>query len=214
MSEYLDIIGKGGPLVYPIFIASIIALAVFVERLVALRRSRVFPEDLARATLDMLVQDNHDAALRLARRNTNPLGHLIVSALEFREKGRGAVKERMEEVGSLEIAALGRYVGVLSTIATVTPLLGLLGTVTGMVKVFQSVAKIDTPEISQLAGGIWEALLTTVAGLAVAIPAFLAFRYLESRLDRTADTLQEYGLVVLDHLYPAQKLPPSGGSGS
>ncbi len=202
MRDYLEIIGRGGPLVYPIFLASVVALAVFIERVIAFRRSRVFPEDLARAVLDLVGQNNHEAALNLARRNVNPLGNLIASALDFRGRGRGLVKERMEEVGGLEIATLGRYVGILSTIATVTPLLGLLGTVTGMVKVFQSVALVENPEISQLAGGIWEALLTTVAGLAVAIPAFLAFRYLESRLDRAADTLQEYGLVLLDHLYP------------
>lgn len=202
MTEYLEIIGKGGPLVIPIFLASVVALAIFIERLVALRRSRVFPEDLARAILDLVGQGSAEAALNLARRNRNPLGTLISAALEARGGGRAAVKERMEEVGNLEVALLNRYVGALSTIATISPLLGLLGTVTGMVKVFQSVATVENPEISALAGGIWEALLTTVAGLSVAIPAFLAFRFLESRIDRTADALQEYALVLLDHLFP------------
>lgn len=187
---------------WPILLCSLVGLTVFVERLLAYRVDRVFPMRTAEALLDLVKKGQYDAAESLARQQTSPLSALVLAFLETRHAGRSAVKERMEEVGTVEISLLNRYVGALSAVVTVAPLLGLLGTVTGMVQVFQSVATVEDPKISQLAGGIWEALLTTVAGLAVAIPAYLAFRFLESRLDRLADALQTYGLRLLDLTFP------------
>jgi biopolymer transport protein ExbB len=202
MNEYLEILAKGGPLVIPIAICSVVALAVFVERMLALRLDRIFPPRLADAVVDLLKERQLDAAMSLARQHRSPLSALILSCLESRDLGRAQAKERMEEVGNIQVGLLARYVSALSTVATVSPLLGLLGTVTGMIKVFKSVAAVDNPQISQLAGGIWEALLTTVAGLAVAIPAYLAFRYLESRIGRVASALQEYGVTMLETVFP------------
>ena len=204
MQEYIDILAKGGPLIIPILICSVIALAVFIERLVALRRDRIFPPRLANAVVDLLDQGQHDAANSLANQHRSPLSALIMSCLDSRHLGRRQAKERMEEVGSIEVNQLARFVSSLSTIATVSPLLGLLGTVTGMIKVFKSVASVENPEISQLAGGIWEALLTTVAGLVVAIPAYLAYRFLEARIERMAILLQEYGLRMLETVFPVE----------
>lgn len=202
MQEYFDIISKGGVLIIPILICSVIALAVFVERLFALAKDRVFPPRLADAVMDLVKRGQFDAAISLSKQHRSPLSQLILACLESSHLGRSQTKERMEELGSVEVTTLARYVGALSTIATVSPLLGLLGTVTGMIKVFKSVASVQDPQISQLAGGIWEALLTTVAGLAVAIPAYLAFRYLEARIDKIAAALAEYGLKMLEHVFP------------
>jgi biopolymer transport protein ExbB len=204
MTEYFDILAKGGPLVIPIAICSVVALAVFVERLLALRLDRVFPPRTADAVMELLKASKSDAAMSLARQQHSPLSALIASCLESQHLGRAQAKERMEEVGSVQVGILARYVSALSTVATVSPLLGLLGTVTGMIKVFKSVAVVDNPQISQLAGGIWEALLTTVAGLAVAIPSYLAYRYLESRIERIASALQEYAIAMLDTVFPTQ----------
>lgn len=212
MKEYLDILAKGGPLVIPIALCSVLALAVFVERLLALRMERVFPSRLADAVMDLLKERKHDAAMSLAKQHHSPLSALITSCLESTKLGRAGAKERMEEVGSVQVGTLARYVSALSTVATVSPLLGLLGTVTGMIKVFKSVAVVDNPQISQLAGGIWEALLTTVAGLAVAIPAYLAFRYLESRIERIASSLQEYGIALLETVFPTDQEAEQAGS--
>mgnify|MGYP002640459185 CR=1 FL=1 len=205
MEEYFDILAKGGPLVIPIALCSVLALAVFVERLLALRMERVFPSRLADAVMDLLKERKHDAAMSLVKQHQSPLSALIISCLDSTKLGRAGAKERMEEVGSVQVGVLARYVSALSTVATVSPLLGLLGTVTGMIKVFKSVAVVDNPQISQLAGGIWEALLTTVAGLAVAIPAYLAFRYLESRIERIASSLQEYGIALLETVFPMEQ---------
>jgi len=212
MEEYVDIVSKGGPLIIPIFLCSVFALTVFIERMVALRMDRIFPPRLADAVMELVGNGQYDAALSLARQHRSPLSALVVSCLESRTLGRSQAKERMEEVGTVEVAALARYVSTLSTVATVSPLLGLLGTVTGMIKVFKSVAAVQDPQISQLAGGIWEALLTTVAGLAVAIPSYLAFRYLESRINKVATAMQEYGLRMLEHVFPVEKAESGGES--
>lgn len=204
MQEYVDIIFKGGVLIIPILICSVIALAVFVERLFALSKDHVFPPHLADAVMDLVQRGQFDAAISLSKQHKSPLSQLIISCLESSHLGRSQAKERMEELGSVEVTTLARYVGALSTIATVSPLLGLLGTVTGMIKVFKSVASTTDPQISQLAGGIWEALLTTVAGLAVAIPSYLVFRYLESRIEKIASGLQEYALKLLEYVFPVQ----------
>lgn len=202
MQEYVDMFLKGGPLMWPILLCSLVGLTVFVERLLAYRVERVFPVRTAEAILDLVRRGEYAAAESLVKQHRSPLAAVVQAFLETRSLGRSAAKERMEEVGNVEVGMLNRYVGALSAVVTVSPLLGLLGTVTGMVQVFQSVATVDNPKISQLAGGIWEALLTTVAGLAVAIPAYLAFRFLESRLDRMTDALQVYGLKLLDIAFP------------
>ncbi len=207
MSEYVDLFIKGGPLMVPILLCSIVALTIFLERLIALKPDRIFPPRLAETVLDLAKGGQFDAAVSLSRKQPSPLSALAVVALESRGTGRAGVKERMEEVGGIEVATLARYVGGLSTVATISPLLGLLGTVTGMVKVFQGVASVEDPQIGQLAGGIWEALLTTVAGLVVAIPAYLAYRYLEGRIDKIAGRLEEYGLRLLDELFPVNGRP-------
>ncbi len=203
MQEYLDLFLKGGPIMWPILACSLVGLTVFVERLLAYRVDRVFPLRTAEAMLDLVKKGQFDAAESLAKQQRSPLSALVLAFLETRHAGRSVTKERMEEVGNVEISLLNRYVGALSAVVTIPPLLGLLGTVTCMVQVFQSVATVEDPKISQLAGGIWEALLTTVAGLAVAIPAYLAYRFLESRLDRLADALQSYSLRLMDLAFPA-----------
>jgi len=207
MIEYIELVTKGGPLMVPILLCSVVALAIFLERLVALKPDRIFPPRLAETVLDLTRREQFEAAVALSKQQRSPLSVLVVAALESRGTGRGGSKERMEEVGGVEVAVLARYVGGLSTVATVSPLLGLLGTVTGMIKVFKSVASVQDPQIGQLAGGIWEALLTTVAGLAVAIPAYLAYRYLEGRIDKIAGRLEEYGLRLLDELFPVNGRP-------
>lgn len=211
MNEFWDMFTKGGPLMAPIFLCSVIALAIFIERLLSLRRDRVFPPRLADAMLDLTKRLQYDAALSLARQHACPVSSLMTACLESVHLGRSRAKERMEEVGTVEISMLEKHVAALSTIATVAPLLGLLGTVTGMIKVFKSVAAVQDPQISQLAGGIWEALLTTVAGLSVAIPSYLAYRFLESRVERTASVLQEYSLKVLEVVFPADRKEKTEG---
>ena len=202
--EFFDTLAKGGPLI-PVFVgASVLALTVFIERLWATRGGRVFPPQAARSLMELIREGQVDAALSLADKTPSPLAVMVTAGLRAAGGNRADVKERMEEAGLMEIGYLRRFISFLSTIATVAPLLGLLGTVTGMVQVFQAVESSVEPQIGDLAGGIWEALLTTVAGLSVAIPALLLHRFLESRIDRIAMRLEEFGLDMLETLFPAR----------
>ena len=203
--DFFDTLAKGGPLIPVIVGASVLGLTVFIERLWATRSSRVFPQQAARSIMELIREGRVEAALSVAENTPSPLAVMVVSGLKAAGADRTAVKERMEETGLMEVGYLRRFISLLATIATVAPLLGLLGTVTGMVQVFQAVEASVEPQIGDLAGGIWEALLTTVAGLSVAIPAFLGHRILESRIDRVAMHLEEFGLDMLEALFPAGK---------
>ncbi len=202
--EFFNTLAKGGPLIAVLVGASVLALTVFIERLWATRASRVFPSQAARSLMELIREGQEDAALSLADKTPSPLAAMVTAGLRAAGGNRADVKERMEEAGLMEIGYLRRFISLLSTISTVAPLLGLLGTVTGMVQVFQAVSSSVEPQIGDLAGGIWEALLTTVAGLSVAIPAFLGHRFLESRIDRIAMRLEEFGLDMLETLFPAR----------
>lgn len=194
----VELLEKGGVLMIPILAASAIALAVFMERLWTLRRRRVIPPGFVRAMLSLVQQRKFTEAESLCLENGSPFANMITSALKHRGKRRELIKETMEETGELEIADLERFSNVISTVATVSPLLGLLGTVTGMIKVFKDVASQPDPQINVLAGGIWEALITTAAGLSVAIPAYAMYRYLTNRVDRYSHELAEQGLRILE----------------
>lgn len=194
----VELLEKGGVLMIPILVASAVALAVFLERLWTLRRRRVIPPGFVRAALSLVQQRKFTEAESLCLENGSPFANMITSALKHRGKRRELIKETMEETGELEIADLERFTNVVSTVATVSPLLGLLGTVTGMIKVFKDVASQPDPQINVLAGGIWEALITTAAGLSVAIPAYAMYRYLTSRVDRYSHELAEQGLRILE----------------
>jgi len=211
VKELIDTLGKGGPLIPVIIGTSVLGLTVFLERLWASRRARVFPPQAARSLMELIREGRMEAALSVATQTTGPLAVMVRAGLRAAGGSRAAVKERMEEAGLMEVGYLRRYVSLLATVATVAPLLGLLGTVTGMVQVFQAVAASVEPQIGDLAGGIWEALLTTVAGLSVAIPALLAHRFLESRIDGIAMHLEEFGLDMLEALFPCGREGRSGG---
>jgi biopolymer transport protein ExbB len=200
--EFFDTLAKGGPLIPVIVGASILGLTVFIERLWATRAVRVFPQQAARSIMELIREGRIDAALSISDKTPSPLASMVTAGLRASGGDRAGVKERMEEAGLMEVGYLRRFISLLATISTVAPLLGLLGTVTGMVQVFQAVESSVEPQIGDLAGGIWEALLTTVAGLSVAIPAFLGHRFLESRIDRVAMHLEEFGLDMLEALFP------------
>ncbi len=198
--EFLDVFGKGGPVVVAIALLSLVGLMVFLERLWSTRLSLVFPTSLAAELLELLREGKLEQAEKLVDKGRSALAVMVRSGL-VQTDSREEMKTRMEERGAMEVASLARYTGVLSTVSTLAPLLGLLGTVTGMVQVFKAVEVSTEPQIGELAGGIWEALLTTATGLTVAIPALIAFKYLESRVDRIAVSLESYGLYLLDRVH-------------
>lgn len=189
---------KGGPIVIPIGVCSVLALGVFLERLWSLQHQRIIPE-LFISRIETLVDERRLAdALLLCQENDSPMAHVMAAALRNAERDRGRVKESVEEVGRFQLALLERYVEVVGTIANITPLLGLLGTVFGMIKVFQRVEAFGLGDPSVFASGIWEALITTAVGLSVAIPAFIFYKYLLSRVDRMIVEMEERSLRLID----------------
>jgi biopolymer transport protein ExbB len=149
---------------------------------------------------ELLAQDEVRRARQLCAEGSSHLSRILVTALDHAHLERDALKEKVQEAGRREAVRLQRYLGVVGTVATIEPLLGLLGTVTGMINVFQGVVTQGVGDPSALAAGIWEALITTAAGLTVAIPAYLGWRYLSGRADSLTLELEESVSAVVDQL--------------
>ena len=208
MNSTWEIIQQGGALMIPIISASIVSLCVFFERLWALRSSRVVPHDLIALALERASAARFEEAITLCRGSSSTAATVIYRGLTQRGSSRAQMKESLEEIGQIEVAYLGRYIELLGTIASVAPLLGLLGTVVGMIDVFRAVvsevsAQGGAVNPASLASGIWSALITTAAGLSAAIPAFLGYKYLIGHVDRIAVELEEIGLSLLEVVYPS-----------
>jgi biopolymer transport protein ExbB len=210
MSELFGFLKQGGVLMVPIIAFSVVALMVFTERVWSLRGPRVIPRDFL-GLLHKKVREGRAAeALTLCEGNASAASVVVAAGLRLAGRKRDVIKEAFEEVGRIEVTHLGRFVEVVGTIAAVTPLLGLLGTVVGMIDVFRTVV-IEAGQTggpvnpASLASGIWAALLTTAAGLAVAIPAFIGYKFLLSRVDQLAIQMEEVCLDLLDLLADAQQ---------
>lgn len=183
----IEIIQKGGPLMYLIVLCSILALSVVMERIYHLYKARIDTKEFMKKIITILRRDKIIEAIDICDRTPGPVAHVLKAGILKHDRSRQEIKEAIDDAAIHEIPRLEKNLSVLATIAHITPLLGLLGTVTGMVKAFQAIeekASLFSPvNPGDLAGGIWEALLTTVAGLAVAIPAYVAYNYLISRVD-------------------------------
>ena len=198
MLQYLV---DGGPVMVPIGLCSVVALAAFLERLWALRAGRVIPAQFCNEFLELVRQERWGDAIALCRKwESSAVSRVLQIVVETRLQPRAIIKERVEEVGRREAAEMERYVPVLGTIASIAPLLGLLGTVGGMILTFQVIEQHGATDIGNLAGGISQALLTTFAGLSVGIPAVVANRYLLARVDSHLIDLEEVSLGVLELL--------------
>jgi len=204
----LELITQGGWLMTPILAGSVIALGVFIERLSALRRSRVAPSSLVATVRAAVEAGALDRAEQACRDSATALGRVLLAGLLVAGKTRDRQQEKLEEAGRREGARLERYVGVLGIVASIEPLLGLLGTVVGMISVFRTVVTAGVGDPAVLAAGIWAALITTAAGLTVAIPSFIAWRYLDARVADLLGELEAEASALVDALDQA-----SAGSG-
>lgn len=181
-----NVIQKGGPLMYLIILCSIVALAVVFERLYHLYRARIDVDKFMESISNTLKHNRIMEALDLCEKTPGPIAHIMKAGILKHDRSRQEIKEAIEDAGIYEVPRLEKNLGALATIAHISPLLGLLGTVTGMVRAFQIIQEKATSlhpvSPANLAGGIWEALITTAAGLMVAIPTFVAYNYLVSRV--------------------------------
>lgn len=187
----LELFHKGGVFMYPILFCSILALAIFLERAWSLARRRVVPPALFPLLGNMLAQRRRDEALGVCRASDSPLARVLLAGLEEIPHGRARMRESMRDAADRESGSLERFVEALGTIASVSTLLGLLGTISGMIKIFSVISTQQAVNPPALAAGISEALITTYAGLTVAIPAVAAHRFLQGRLDAVLIELEE-----------------------
>jgi biopolymer transport protein ExbB len=193
----------------PILVFSVVALGIFLERLWVLRRSLILPEEQLRQLENLLRKKMIPEARTYCQQHPSPLTRILFAGLQQYGNSRYLIKENMEERGKAEALELKKYIGLLHTIASVSPLLGLLGTVSGMIKVFSTISVEGVGDPASLATGISEALITTAAGLTVAIPTFLGQRYLAGRAERLVHMLEEYATYLLN-LLPTSVLDNKG----
>lgn len=185
---------------YPIFLCSVIALGFFIERLFKLRRAMVLPLGLMQNVNDLITRRKYSDAIYLCQGHPSAMARIYHAALKIYGRPRQEIKEVIQEVGRREAADLSKYIQVLSTVASITPLLGLLGTVSGMIKTFNLISYYGVGNPGTLAAGISEALLTTAAGLSVAIPTLVGYRFVASKADSLILELEEHSIALLEAL--------------
>ncbi|MDJ0655880.1 MAG: MotA/TolQ/ExbB proton channel family protein [Xanthomonadales bacterium] len=194
----LEIIRQGGWLMIPIIACSAIAMGIILERFWTLRKQIVIPPKLGDQVQSWALSRKLESSHIDALANNSPLGQILAAALRNRSRSRDIIKEAVEDTGRHVVHDLERYLNSLGTIAGVSPLLGLLGTVIGMIKVFSSILVHGVGDANQLAGGISQALITTAAGLMVAIPAFFFYRYFTGHVERLVVDMEQQALALID----------------
>ncbi len=196
----MEFIMRGGVLMAPILFCSVLALGIVIERLFNLRAKRVIRDGEIEEVESMIREKRISEANMLCRRSPSAMSRILMVAILNHEKGRAEIKELIEDAGRQEIPTLERYLGILGTIAGITPLLGLLGTVAGMIRVFDVISKAGVGQPHALSGGISEALITTAAGLTVAIPALVFHSYFVSKADGLVLQMEKHSLRLLEIL--------------
>lgn len=182
----------------PIILCSILALTIIAERLWALRRSQVVPNGVGEQVEQWAVRHELDRRHIEQLRSGSALGRVLAAALINRHRPRELIKEAVEDTGRHVVYRLERFLNTLGTIAGISPLLGLLGTVIGMIKVFSTILEQGVGNANVLAGGISEALITTAAGLTVAIPSFFFYRYFKGRVEEYVVSMEEQAINLIE----------------
>ncbi len=204
----------GGWLMLPILLCSVVALGICIERLITLNAEKISPPHLPARVWTQLKNNELDAPKLRTLRASSPLGEILAAGLGNAHHGRDVMKESIEEAAGHVVHDLERYLNPLGTIAAVTPLLGLLGTVVGMIKVFTEIMAQGTGNASVLAGGISEALITTAAGLSIAIPSLIMHRYFVGRIDGIVIGLEQETIKLVDALHNESADGNTGDSAS
>ncbi len=194
----IEFLAKGGVLVIPILLCSVFALAIFLERVITFSRMRSRGAGLAEKIAGLLTQGKKNEAKKAAMKSNSPMGRILAQAIEVKDSDRELLETVMVNATEEEVRNLSTYVQTLATIGNIAPLLGLLGTVIGMIKAFMVIQQMGGKvNAAVLAGGIWEAMLTTALGLAVALPTMIAHSYLVARVDKYEARLQNGSVTFM-----------------
>lgn len=196
----LELVKAGGWPMIPLLLLSAVGLAIIVERFWTLRRKAVLPLNLGREVRAWAARGRLDPAHIESLRGNSPLGALLAAALDVRNRPRDQIRERIEDVGRHLVHQMERYLNSLGTIAAAGPLLGLFGTVVGMIQMFLGILDHGLGDVSQLAGGIGKALVCTASGMIVAIPALMFHRYFRGRIAGYIVDMEHEAIQLLDTL--------------
>jgi biopolymer transport protein ExbB len=200
-----ELVQAGGWLMIPILLCSVIAVAIVVERMWTLQQKKVIPEKLLTGIWNLLskdaLTDQHISEIE----NGSPLGRVLAAGLINRHLSRDMIRESIEETGRHVAHEMERFMNTLGTISMIAPLLGLLGTVIGMIRVFTAITVIGIGDPTQLAGGISEALITTATGLTVAIPSLIFHRYLKRKIDELVVAMEQEAMKLVEFLHGDRK---------
>jgi biopolymer transport protein ExbB len=206
----LEIVRSGGWLMFPIIICSVVSVAIILERIWTLQPGRVLPKNLTRKVWAWVSSNQLDPAHIKSLRDGSQLGEILAAGLTNRHSEREIMKESIEDAGRHVVHEMERYLNTLGTIAAISPLLGLLGTVIGMVKVFAAITAHGIGDPAVLAGGISEALITTAAGLSVAIPSLIGYRYLRGKVDALVVQMEKEAMTLIEALLRKQYMDTLG----
>jgi len=199
-----EIVQAGGWLMLPIILCSIVAIAIIIERFWTLNPARIAPRNALADVWSKLRHNQLDAAQLRELRLSSPLGQILAAGLVNAKAGRSIMIESIEQAAAHVVHELERYLSTLGTIAAISPLLGLLGTVFGMIDIFNDITTVGTGNADQLAGGIAKALITTAAGLSVATPSLLFYRLFLRRVDSLVVELERESIKLVDALYSSR----------
>ncbi len=198
-----EIVRAGGPFMWPIVLCSIVAAAIILERFWTLQEKRVLPRDLTKRVWQLVDANQVNDKVIAALEQNSPLGKVLAAGLSNRHRSREIMMERLEDAGRHVVHDLERFLNTLGTIASISPLLGLLGTVTGIIKAFDALQAGAAGDPRMLSGGIAEALIATAAGLCVAIPALIGYRYLRGRVEGFVIEMEKDAIKLADALEAA-----------
>jgi biopolymer transport protein ExbB len=201
-----EIIRAGGGFMWPIILCSVLSVAIILERLWALQSNRVVPRDLTQKVFNWIEAGQLTDKMLVSLEQNSPLGKLLAVSLANRNKPRALMVERLEDTGRHVVHDLERFLNTLGTIAAVTPLMGLLGTVAGIIHAFNAITANGLGDPRALSGGIGEALITTAAGLTVAIPSLIAYRYLRGKVERLVIGMEKEAMKLVDAIDEGNRL--------
>src|SRR5437867_1207357 len=189
----------GGPMAWLLLFMSAVVIVVFIERLLHYHRAQINSTEFLNGVRNVLKRENVVEALSICDATPGPVARLVKTAILNRDRGREGVRDALEEAGLLEVPRLEDKLNLLATIAQIAPLMGLLGTVLGFIKIFTALqTKTTVPTMQDLSGGVWQALICTAAGLAVAIPCYAAYNYLVSRVNGIVLDMEKASSEILN----------------
>jgi biopolymer transport protein ExbB len=200
MQHVIEFLGKGGIVMYPLLLSSVIALAIVIEKSLSMRRKKIIIPEITSILDNIKGPGDIGLAVAICQKHEGPFANIIKSGLENKDLPREEIKEILIDNGKQEVYKIGKGLPLLETIGGIAPLLGLLGTVTGILKVFNVIQMMGMGQAPAMAGGISEALITTIAGLSIGIPSVVAYNYFTSKSESLILEMEKYSSILLSRI--------------